>query len=179
MSLNQSGKIGLLFSATMVALFSNLAAACSKPDTTNYNQNNADAPQSEVAAFEPAIEETEKPKVSQEIATPPEQSGKPKVLSSRDEVYQDAPSCIYTISYQPRTDHEVRWKGNKCSDLAASFMTVAQLDKYEKLEKLDDPARAALIKNNKQGVFYVEGEFTASIYPQDDMGIPRELSVAD
>jgi hypothetical protein len=103
----------------------------------------------------------------------------PTSPASRDEMFRGAPSCIYTISYQERTDHEIRWKGNRCSDLSASFMSVSDLEKYEKLDDLNAAERSSLVKDHPQGVFYVEGEFTASIYPQDSMGMPHEISIAD
>jgi hypothetical protein len=109
----------------------------------------------------------------------PSASFKPAIIASRDEMFRGAPSCIYTISPQERTDHEVRWTGNRCSDLAASFMSISDLEKYQKLDEMNEAERSSLAKEHPQGVFYVEGEFTASIYPQDPLGLPHEISVAD
>jgi hypothetical protein len=104
---------------------------------------------------------------------------RPALLSLRDEIFENSSSCVFTIRYQPRTSHEVRWRGNECGELLTDFLSVAELQKAGKLKRVTSATRNRLAGNHSRGVFYVEGEFTASIYPEGPLGIPYEISVGD
>jgi hypothetical protein len=178
----QANKITRITITALSAVICMFTVGCKAPAEIDDSQIEKPGLEAPVAAAETASEPKAKLNSTKEIASPPttsDQSEKPTVISSRDETFRDAPSCIYTISYAPQTSHEVRWKGNICAELSTDFMSVSDLEKFGKLEELSNEARQALAKNHKQGVFYVEGEFTASIYPQDNSGIPYEMSVAD
>jgi hypothetical protein len=181
MFIQQTGKMETITNIIVAALISTMTISCSEPAATSANSPAKSASKAEIVKAEPQAEPEAKRGTDEKMAPPAIKTDKqgPKVISFRDEMFRDAPSCIYTISYQPRTDHEVRWKGNSCADLSTDFMSVDNLVKYGKLESLNKEARLELAKNHKQGVFYVEGEFTASIYPEDNLGIPYEVSVAD
>jgi hypothetical protein len=181
MFIQQAGKMEIITNIIVAALISKMTINCSEPTTKSANSPAKIKSKAEIVKADPQAEPEAKRSIDDKIAPlaiKTEKQG-PKVISFRDEMFRDAPSSIYTISYQPRTDHEVRWKGNSCADLSTDFMSVDNLVKYGKLESLNKEARLELAKNHKQGVFYVEGEFTASIDPQDKLGIPHEVSVAD
>jgi hypothetical protein len=181
MFFHKAGKMEIITNIIVAALISTTAISCSDPAATGVNAPAKSTSKAEIVEAEPQAEPEAKLDSAEKMAPLPvktETQG-PKVISFRDEMFRDAPSCIYTISYQPKTDHEVRWKGNSCADLSTDFMSVTDLEKYGKLDSLNKQARLELAENHQQGVFYVEGEFTASIYPQDNLGIPHEVSIAD
>jgi hypothetical protein len=180
--IRQQDKKRSVLTIVVAALLFATTAACREPDAQANGSDSGPAKQTELVATKPtkspAVEPVTPPQ-SKAASGPDARVDVPKILASREEMFRGAPSCIYTISYQDKTDHEVRWKGNNCADLKTDFMPVSDLEKFGKLDSLDKDARTILAKDHKQGVFYVEGEFTASIYPQDASGVPYEISVAD
>ncbi len=182
MQILQQDKMHSVLTFIVAALLFATTAACREPDAQANGSDSGVAQQTELVATKPAklsaVEPVTAPQ-SKAATGPDARIYVPKILASREEMFRGAPSCIYTISYQDKTDHEVRWEGNNCADLTTDFMSVSDLEKFGKLDSLDKDARSMLAEDHKQGVFYVEGEFTASIYPQDASGVPYELSVAD
>ncbi len=116
---------------------------------------------------------------SQKIDLAPVSATKPKIVSTKDSLSQDTPVCIYTIRYPGHPDHEIAWRRNRCDELSASFLMRSDLERLGKIERLDKETLFELSEYHKLGVFYIEGEFTASIYPLNVAGVPHEVSVAD
>jgi hypothetical protein len=114
-----------------------------------------------------------------QIDPAPIPKSKPVIISQRDELSQNTPVCIYTIRYPGKIDHEIAWRGNQCKELSADFISVGALARTGALKKLDAQTQSELSEYHKTAVFYIEGEFTASIYPLNVAGVPHEVSVAD
>lgn len=55
----------------------------------------------------------------------------------------------------------------------------AKLEELGWWDKLDDFARKYVTEMPGGLVLYVEGEFTASVFPVDETGTPYEVTVAD
>jgi hypothetical protein len=102
---------------TLALLLCTTIVACREPVGDNEDQGKTVAQQATRVSVQVIREQQAKPDSIQKIALVPllsDNADKPKLISTRDDIFLNFASCIYTISYQPRTDHEVRWKGNKC-----------------------------------------------------------------
>jgi hypothetical protein len=103
----------------------------------------------------------------------------PHSLESRHERDCWEPKASWRSSREPTSGVESDWRGNECGELLTDFLSVAELQKAGKLKRVTSATRNRLARNHSRGVFYVEGEFTASIYPEGPLGIPYEIAVGD
>lgn len=55
----------------------------------------------------------------------------------------------------------------------------AELVKFNRWERIDDYGRDAIAKRTRGEVLYIEGTFTASVYPMDYNNMTIEVPVAD
>ena len=101
------------------------------------------------------------------------------IIAKNDTVVEGKPSCRIEFAYAGYAPEDVIWDGESCDVLTADFIGRDQLEKAGKWERLDDYAREKVSARADGQVFYIEGEFTASIYPIDYNNLTYEVSVAD
>jgi hypothetical protein len=118
-------------------------------------------------------------KFQQNVDPDPVTTDKPLVVSREDIKVQGGPACVFTIRYPGKIDHEVTWSNEPCSAVTVEFLNVGALKKFNKLVKLSAEAMEDVKRHDPTGVFYVESQFTASIFPLNVAGVPYELPVAD
>jgi hypothetical protein len=167
-----------IFTRVLLIIFCVSAASCADPAVPNKeadSSNYKDEPTKSVASDKVSAKAMLTDLTSRASAPP----DKPKIVSFRDEQSDGQPMCTYAIRYDNVSNHEISWSGNTCAELTADFMTIGELKSFDKLKRLDQETREQLTNYHQQGVFYIEGEFTASIYPLNASGVPHEVSVAD
>lgn len=101
------------------------------------------------------------------------------IIAKNDTLVEGKPSCRVEFAYAGYAPEDVIWDGESCDVLTADFIGRDQLEKAGKWERLDDYAREKISARADGQVFYIEGEFTASIYPIDYNNLTYEVSVAD
>lgn len=129
---------------------------------------------------------TEKPKnkavpastVPKRIDPPPSDVAHPEVVERSDVQVNGEPACGFTVRYKGAVDQPVTWNKETCAALTTRFLSFDALGRLGKLDRLP-PDTLSDLKASKQPVFYVEGEFTASIYPLNSAGRVYEVPVAD
>jgi hypothetical protein len=122
---------------------------------------------------------TAQDKLQQNVDPIPVPTAKPMVISNEDIKVQGQPACAFTIRYPEKTDQEVTWAKEPCSAVTTDFLTIDALKKLGKLDRLSGEALEDVKRHGTTGVFYVESQFTASIFPLNVAGIAYELPIAD
>lgn len=89
------------------------------------------------------------------------------------------PGCFITFAYRGYAPETLIWDGEPCRDLTARFGGQAFLEQYDNWARLDAAQQADIAKTPDGEVFYVEGQFTASIYPIGITGLTYEVVVTD
>lgn len=102
-----------------------------------------------------------------------------RLISMKDMMQGDDPACHITFAYQGHEPETLIWSDEECRDLNAMFLGKAELEHHRDWQHLSqyDRERFAELPGGK--VFYVEGNFTASIYPLDYNNLTYEVPVAD
>lgn len=109
----------------------------------------------------------------------PENVDKSKVAEQQDIEVDGQSACAFSVQYAKAIPQPVTWRQEPCSALTATFMSRKELAALGKMERLSTEALADIERSPAQAVFYVEGEFTASIYPLNVAGRIYEIPVAD
>jgi hypothetical protein len=89
------------------------------------------------------------------------------------------PGCFITFAYAGYAPETLIWNDEPCGALTTAFVTPADLNKDNDWDRLDATDQAKVMALPEQRVFYVGGEFTASIYPLDHNRLTFEIAVAD
>lgn len=89
------------------------------------------------------------------------------------------PGCFITFAYAGYVPETLIWDGEPCTALTALFMSPADLERHNEWERLDANDQEKVLALPDQRVFYVGGEFTASVYPLDYNKLTYEIVVAD
>ncbi|MGB3472197.1 MAG: hypothetical protein WBA51_15375 [Erythrobacter sp.] len=87
--------------------------------------------------------------------------------------------CFITFAYRGYPPETLIWNKEPCSALSIAFRDRASLEQYDDWDRLNeyDKERFAALPDGE--VFYVEGQFTASIYPIDYNHLTYEVVVTD
>lgn len=114
---------------------------------------------------------------------PPDQAGKvhttTHIIAQQDTADAGDPACTIRFAYVGFTEESLIWDGEPCAALTATFFGQSDLERLGKWERLDDHARERVAASPDGKVLYVEGQFTASIYPIDINQLTYEVAVAD
>lgn len=145
----------------------------------------------------PASDETEsarastsggKPTVQREnkpIAVPTPDKGQKsieevsRVVGKADVAVRGRPSCRIDFVYVGFGPEDLFWDGETCATVTARMVDQADLEQLGKWQRLDDFERRHVSQLPDGKVLYVEGAFTASIYPVGTTRLSYEVSVAD
>jgi hypothetical protein len=155
---------------SLAALGLILAAACSPA-------SEAQPPAPEPTRAKPAVAEpspTPSPASSPQT-TKAEWSG---LVGLTDITLRGKPACRIVFAYVGRDDEDLFWE-EPCNKVTAKLMTQAELESVGKWDRLDEFARKFIAARPDGKVLYVEGSFSASVYPIGTTGETYEVSVAD
>lgn len=166
------------FGAGMLALSLSLAMGCSgeamPPD------RDAGAASASPAAVTPAAPSpaSASPAAAATATVEPGEATESKILGEEDITLRGKPACKIGFAYAGYEPDGVIWE-EKCADVSADLVDRAFLQKYNKWERLDEFDRKFIQELPGGKVAYVEGSFTASIYPVGTDRKSYEVSVAD
>lgn len=105
--------------------------------------------------------------------------GASAILSQKDTRVNDVPSCAMTVRYSGETEQLVTWNGAYCTELTIAFVDPKKMRSLGFYDRLSDDARDDINRCSDGRTLYVEGEFTAAIYPLNSAHLIYELHVAD
>ncbi len=102
-----------------------------------------------------------------------------RILAKKDFILRGKPSCKIDFIYVGHKAEDLFWEGETCKEVSARMVDRAFLEKYRKWDRLDSFARKHVLGMPGGKVLYVEGQFTASIYPIGTTRQSYEIAVAD
>lgn len=91
----------------------------------------------------------------------------------------NGPGCYITFTYRGHAPETLIWDKEPCSALTAEFADRAVLEAYDNWNRLDPEQQKDVAQAPDGEVLYVEGEFTASIYPIGLNQLTYEVAVSD
>jgi hypothetical protein len=101
------------------------------------------------------------------------------VVSKTDIDVNGKPACDFLIRYPKAVDQNVTWNGESCKQIGARFIAVDELRGAGQLDDIAEEAKIDLERIAGKQVFYIESEFTASVYPLNIADVVYEVSLAD
>lgn len=101
-----------------------------------------------------------------------------RVLGKKDFTLRGAPACEVRFVYAGREAENLFWE-EPCAAVTARMVTQRELAAFGKWDRLDNFARQFVNALPGGKVLYVEGSFSASIYPVGTTGSTYEVPVAD
>jgi hypothetical protein len=111
-------------------------------------------------------------------ATAPAEESGSRVLGERDFTLRGAAACEVRFVYAGRDAENLFWE-EPCAAVSARMMTQRELEGLGKWDRLDGAARTFINALPGGRVLYVEGGFSASVYPVGTSGTTYEVAVAD
>jgi hypothetical protein len=136
------------------------------------------APSAELGSAEKGAAETPGP-VTGKIDPDPVPTNVAMVVSKSDIKVDGKPACDFVIRYPNTIDQNVTWNGEGCDAIEPGMISVDELKKAGQFEGLAEEAKEDLIRNPGKKIFYIESEFTASVYPLNVAGVVYEVPIAD
>lgn len=101
-----------------------------------------------------------------------------RVLAKKDFALRGKPACKVSYRYAGHAADTLFWE-EPCAAVTAKMMTQPELAELGKWDRLDESARTFVAALPGGKVLYVEGSFSASVYPIGTTGSAYEVSVAD
>jgi hypothetical protein len=101
------------------------------------------------------------------------------IVAKKDIKVSGQPACDFVIRYPNRIDQNVTWTGEGCNVISARFITVDELSRASQLDDLSGEAKEDINRSPGKSVFYIESEFTASVFPLNAAGVIYEVPIAD
>ncbi len=102
-----------------------------------------------------------------------------RIISLNDVARGDRSACQINFTYPGYPAQEILWFDEACSALSPSFMDREKLEAAGRWQRIDEYGQMQIAKRTGGIVFYVEGQFTASVFPMDYNNAPMEVAVAD
>lgn len=158
--------------ATCIALTAGCSRAAEAP-----TQNHSVASANTASANETVAAENVAAGSQNAVSAAGEETGS-RVLGERDFTLRGAPACEIRFVYAGRQAENL-FREEPCTAVSAQMMTQSELETLGKWERLDDPARRFVQALPGGRVLYVEGSFSASVYPIGTSGTTYEVAVAD
>ena len=144
--------------------------ACSGPGEATARDKEAAAP----VAAAPAAATPAAPAVK---PAPPAEAGS-RVIGKKDFALRGKPACQVDFVYAGRDPENLFWE-EPCQAVTARMMGQGELESLGKWERLDEFERKFVAALPGGKVLYIEGSFSASIYPVGTTGETYEVPVAD
>lgn len=101
-----------------------------------------------------------------------------RILGKKDFTLRGAPACEIRFVYAGRGAENLFWE-EPCPAVTAKMMTRRDLEAFGKWKRLDGFGRKFVEALPGGKVLYVEGRFSASVYPVGTTGATYEAAVAD
>ena len=102
-----------------------------------------------------------------------------RIVGKADVTVRGKPSCKIDFVYVGFDQEDLFWDGETCAAVTARMVDQTELERLGKWQRLDDFERRHVNQLPGGKVLYVEGAFTASIYPVGTTRLSYEASVAD
>lgn len=104
---------------------------------------------------------------------------KSAIIRKADVLAGGKPACKIDFVYEGFEPEDLYWDDESCANVQASLVDQAELQRLGKWKRLDEFERRNVNALPGGKVLYVEGKFTASIYPVGTTRLSYEVSVAD
>jgi hypothetical protein len=101
------------------------------------------------------------------------------IIGKTDVTVHGKPSCKIDFAYVGFEPEDLFWDGETCAHVTAQMINQVDLERLGKWQRLDDFERRHVNQLPGGKVLYVEGAFSASIYPVGTTRLSYEVSVAD
>lgn len=101
-----------------------------------------------------------------------------QVLDKKQFTLRGEPACEVRFVYAGRETENLFWE-EPCPAVTAKMLTQRELEAFGRWERLDSFARKFVHALPGGKVLYVEGSFSASVYPVGTTGATYEVPVAD
>ena len=101
-----------------------------------------------------------------------------RLLGKSDFTLRGKPACKIAYAYAGHAPDTLFWE-EPCADVTARLAGKSDLQGWGKWRRLDDHARKFVQAMPGGRVLYVEGRFSASVYPVGTSGEAYEVTVAD
>lgn len=113
--------------------------------------------------------------------TKPEEPAHAKstIIGKVDVVAAGRSACKIDFAYAGFEPEDLYWDDETCANVQASLVDQAELRRLGKWQRLDEFEQRNVNAMPGGKVLYVEGKFTASIYPVGTTRLSYEVSVAD
>ncbi|WP_300399026.1 hypothetical protein [uncultured Sphingobium sp.] len=105
-------------------------------------------------------------------------SAQSRLLGKSDFTLRGKPACKIAYAYAGHAPDTLFWE-EPCADVTARLAGKSDLQGWGKWRRLDDHARKFVQAMPDGRVLYVEGRFSASVYPVGTSGEAYEVTVAD
>ena len=105
-------------------------------------------------------------------------SAQSRLLGKSDFTLRGKPACKIAYAYAGHAPDTLFWE-EPCADVTARLAGKSDLQGWGKWRRLDDHARKFVQAMPGGRVLYVEGRFSASVYPVGTSGEAYEVTVAD
>jgi hypothetical protein len=89
------------------------------------------------------------------------------------------PGCFITFAYRGETPKTLVWDREPCAEVTARFADRAFLEASDNWARLDTAQQNDVTDAPGGEVLYVEGQFTAAIYPLGSNNLTYEVVVSD
>ncbi|MBV7259696.1 hypothetical protein [Erythrobacter crassostreae] len=149
-----------------------MTAACS-------NEPQAEAPADSKPVAAPPLAQSNQIEPKADIAPEAVTASKTEISSQKDIKQGDKPACLIEFAYEGYDPETLIWEGEKCANVKASLLDPKALRSLGKWKRLDEFAKSHVENLPDDKVLYVEGEFTASVYPVGTTRQSYEVTVAD
>lgn len=101
-----------------------------------------------------------------------------RVLGKREFTLRGEPACEIRFIYAGREAEDLFWE-EPCAAVTAKMLTQPELEALGKWDRMDGFAKKFVNALPGAKVLYVEGGFSASVYPVGTTGSAYEVPVAD
>jgi hypothetical protein len=102
--------------------------------------------------------------VSNRIDEAPKPTQVSKIVGQHDDLVNGKPACAMTVRYNGQLEQPVTWNGETCRSVTAMFIDADRLKSLGRFDALTEETRDDIVRTGGQ-VLYLEGEFSAALYP--------------
>ncbi len=162
--------------ALCAAFLATLAACSKEPSHQKGNASVVAGGRKELPKITPAESNGGAAKADNAQASPNAQSA---VIGMRNVDVGGKAVCKIDFVYAGQEPEDLFWDGEPCEKVTVRLVDRAELERLGKWDRLDEFERRFVSQMPGGKVLYVEGAFTASIYPVGTTGSSHEVSIAD
>lgn len=164
--------------AAWALLLLGTAWGCSKAPSTTHDE--AESVQASTSGGKSA-EQPERKRIAVPTPAKAETSAEEvsRIVGKADVTVRGKPSCKIDFTYGGFEPEDLFWDGETCAKVTAMMVDQTDLERLGKWQRLDDFEKRHVNALPGGKVLYVEGAFTASIYPVGTTRLSYEVGVAD